>query len=387
MNKINIFVSSTCYDLSQIRTDLYESISNLGFTPVLSEFSNFPINPSSNTVENCIEVVNSSADIFVLILGNRYGYKLDSGKSITNMEFMAAKTKNIPTYVFMSKQLINLLPVYLNNKEADYSNVVDNTEIFEFANEIRNNAGLWSFEFEKFQDILNVLKIQLSYLFKESLTLRNKFFNNPSYDFHSKLSSKALKIIMLKERTFEHEFLAQVLVDEISKKEELKNDYEYKIVLKNNKKLFDNSDFLAWSIERISGVEPYTRSLADIVNILIPKYLNEVGKPSDLKGLYYAANTYSRIYESFVNWSIETLSVSVEENQKVLRNTLAEMTSKLIEDVWAFPFEYQRMIIDIKQKLAKGEPTESANLNIKLQIDPSVMTRLTEALAIFRNSF
>ena len=145
MNKINIFVSSTCYDLSQIRTDLHESICNLGYTPVLSEFANFPINPSVNTVENCIEVVNSSADIFVLILGNRYGYQLGSGKSITNLEFLAAKGKNIPIYVFMNKKLINILPVYLNNKSSDYSNFVDNTEIFEFANEIRNNSGLWSF--------------------------------------------------------------------------------------------------------------------------------------------------------------------------------------------------------------------------------------------------
>ena len=40
MAGVNIFISSTCYDLSQVRQDLREFISGLGHTPMMSEQNN-----------------------------------------------------------------------------------------------------------------------------------------------------------------------------------------------------------------------------------------------------------------------------------------------------------------------------------------------------------
>ena len=37
MAGVNIFISSTCYDLSQVRQDLRDFISGLGHTPMMSE--------------------------------------------------------------------------------------------------------------------------------------------------------------------------------------------------------------------------------------------------------------------------------------------------------------------------------------------------------------
>ncbi|MBO5579525.1 MAG: DUF4062 domain-containing protein [Prevotella sp.] len=37
MTGVNIFISSTCYDLLQVRQDLCEFISGLGHTPMMSE--------------------------------------------------------------------------------------------------------------------------------------------------------------------------------------------------------------------------------------------------------------------------------------------------------------------------------------------------------------
>ena len=63
-----IFVSSTCYDLKQIRQNIKDFIENeLGYEAILSEYDSFPINPDINTVNNCLRVVEERADIFVLI--------------------------------------------------------------------------------------------------------------------------------------------------------------------------------------------------------------------------------------------------------------------------------------------------------------------------------
>jgi len=45
MTDVNIFISSTCYDLSQVRQDLRDFISGLGHNPMMSEQNDFPIIP------------------------------------------------------------------------------------------------------------------------------------------------------------------------------------------------------------------------------------------------------------------------------------------------------------------------------------------------------
>ena len=109
-----VFVSSTCYDLKQIREDIRDFFrNNYNFEVMLSEFDSFPVDPCKGTFENCLNNVDNSADIFILIIGTRYGYVTDQGKSITNLEYLHAKAKGIPIYVFVSKQLNNRMGIFL----------------------------------------------------------------------------------------------------------------------------------------------------------------------------------------------------------------------------------------------------------------------------------
>ena len=58
-HKPAVFVSSTCYDLKQIREDMKEFIeNNYGFDAMLSEFDSFPIDPCKGTFENCLDNVD-----------------------------------------------------------------------------------------------------------------------------------------------------------------------------------------------------------------------------------------------------------------------------------------------------------------------------------------
>ena len=139
-----VFVSSTCYDLKQIREDIKDFFEkNYGFEAMLSEFDSFPIDPCKGTFENCLNNVDRYADMFVLLVGTRYGYVTDKGKSITNLEYLHAKAKGIPMFIFVSKQINNNLSFWKNNKDADFSSVVDNPKIFEFVSEIYDESNQW----------------------------------------------------------------------------------------------------------------------------------------------------------------------------------------------------------------------------------------------------
>ena len=91
MRRPSIFISSTCYDLKQLRADLHSYVEQAGFEPVLSEYPTFPVDPDETAIENCRKMVESRADIFVLVVGGRYGSLTEQGKSVTNLEYLSAR--------------------------------------------------------------------------------------------------------------------------------------------------------------------------------------------------------------------------------------------------------------------------------------------------------
>src|ERR1035441_2409668 len=154
----SVFVSSTCYDLSQVRADLKRFLEGMGLDPVLSEMPVFPVSPQIGPVENCLRAVRERADIFVLIVGARYGTQGKSGKSITNMEYLEAKGKGVPVYIFVLKQVLSMLPIWKTNPLADYESVVDTPKLFEFVENLRSSQDHWVFEFEEVANITDELE-------------------------------------------------------------------------------------------------------------------------------------------------------------------------------------------------------------------------------------
>jgi hypothetical protein len=67
-----VFVSSTYYDLKHIRSSLDNFIESLGYDSVLSEKGDIAYSPDIPLDESCYREA-SGADIFVLIIGGRYG--------------------------------------------------------------------------------------------------------------------------------------------------------------------------------------------------------------------------------------------------------------------------------------------------------------------------
>ena len=72
MAKPRIFVSSTYYDLKHLRSSLDNFIQSLGFESILSEKGDIAYSPDTPLDESCYREA-SNADIFVLIVGGRYG--------------------------------------------------------------------------------------------------------------------------------------------------------------------------------------------------------------------------------------------------------------------------------------------------------------------------
>lgn len=183
MAKPRVFVSSTYYDLKHVRSSLDIFIESLGYDSVLSEKGDIAYSPDMPLDESCYKEV-SNADIFVLIIGGRYGSEASDGgkkrnkdfydryESVTKKEFGEAIGRDIPTYVLVEQSVYSEYHTYLRNKDnknVSYAHV-DSANIFRFIEEIlsrpRNNPTQ---TFEKFSDIEAWLREQWAGLFRELL--------------------------------------------------------------------------------------------------------------------------------------------------------------------------------------------------------------------------
>lgn len=188
-----VFISSTCYDLKHIRENLKYFVKTIGYEPVLSEDGDVFYGPSNHTHDACLKEVQT-CQIFVLVIGGRYGGKFNgSDSSITNNEYREAISKGIPVFALVESAVYSDNHLYAtnvkNNKELaqqiDYPSS-DSTKIFEFIDEVRkqtaNNA---IYPFKDFSDMETYLRKQWAGMMYDFLDERDRIK-------HSEITNKIL---------------------------------------------------------------------------------------------------------------------------------------------------------------------------------------------------
>jgi len=166
MAKPRIFVSSTCYDLGLLRSELRPFITNMGYEPIMSDYSDILYDPRSHTHVSCINEVGN-CDLLVLILGQRFGgAAIDSALecvnfeelskrsssaavfegspkfSITQLEVLKAIENSIPIYAFVDDKVYHDHLVYEKNKHD-----VDLVQRIKFPSMQKNETAKYIFEF------------------------------------------------------------------------------------------------------------------------------------------------------------------------------------------------------------------------------------------------
>lgn len=218
MAGLKVFVSSTCYDLSEERTQVRNLLINLGHDPILSDHNDIHYGSNEHTHVSCIRQV-SNADMVILLVGSRYGgvaiedalnevnleliqeklnnkiqikelisemqsrtkssaeahekdpdfKKLKYGFSITHFEILRAIQEDIPIYAFVKDKVWNFNELYTVNKEMiEKINIpsIDQNHskyLFEFIEILKNRKlGNSIFPYSNYLDIETTLKKQLA---------------------------------------------------------------------------------------------------------------------------------------------------------------------------------------------------------------------------------
>jgi hypothetical protein len=172
-----VFVSSTYYDLRQIRADLELFIREMGYEPILHESGGVAYGSAEKLEEYAYKEV-ALADLLVSVVGGRYGTQSQhGGRSISQEELKRALDNGTQVYIFVEQSVWAEFQTWRANKDVPQINwrFVDDPRIYEYLDglyALPNNNAIQGFETAA--DITGFLKLQWAGLFHRYLQDQSK---------------------------------------------------------------------------------------------------------------------------------------------------------------------------------------------------------------------
>ncbi|MGA2395533.1 MAG: DUF4062 domain-containing protein [Candidatus Lustribacter sp.] len=298
-------VSSTFYDLREIRQQLASMISDeLGYKALISESPLFPIEPDIAAIENCRRRVEEDVDILVLVIGRRYGsIYLESGKSITNIEYAAARAKGIPIYVFIDNQAQTLFEAWrgaVGETKRAIGSAVEDARLFEFIERIRVDDGVWTNGFTNAADITSSLRAQLAFLMKSGLDDRVAL-RNLDREFLTTLSYEAYRIAVERPNLWEFSLLAQVLADEVQSSATKRREHDLGLRYGPTTSIPDAQVF-GWMLTRWREFQNLLANAKSIAS-QVEAAFGPPGTPGSVVDIVFVSRQLGKIYNGFIDWS------------------------------------------------------------------------------------
>ena len=167
-----VFISSTYYDLKEVRNTIGNFVTNMGYEAIMHERAGVAYTQDKPLEEDCYHEL-ASCDIVVCVIGSKFGSKSSRNElSITMNEIQNAIKHKKKVYIFIAKDVFIENRTYEQNKDntSFKSAYTDDLRIHAFILELRTNVKIHVVEsFETTDDIVRILKNQFAGLFQNLL--------------------------------------------------------------------------------------------------------------------------------------------------------------------------------------------------------------------------
>lgn len=150
---MRIFLSSTCYDLQDLRAEVEAFLKGKGHELLLSDRANFPVDVNKHRHDVCVDNV-AACEVFVLVIDGRFGapYYKNPDISITWAEFKEALANGKKIIPFVRSQVFNERQSCRHNQKQGNSFspfFAEDLRVFDFIDEIqKHEGGYWIQQFE-----------------------------------------------------------------------------------------------------------------------------------------------------------------------------------------------------------------------------------------------
>jgi Domain of unknown function (DUF4062) len=167
---MKIFLSSTIYDLEDIRSGVSEELKKDGHEIIASDEGTVIIKSGKHSYDQCLDNV-SSCDCLIAIIGGRFGgkYSFDSERSITEAEIEKAYEEGKSVFVFVRKTVWdNRAYQYGEGRGKEgipykaVEHIVEDPEVLYLIDRIRRKPqDNWIFRFNSQADLLIQIRCQI----------------------------------------------------------------------------------------------------------------------------------------------------------------------------------------------------------------------------------
>lgn len=167
-----IFISSTCFDLIDLRAELKKYLESVGLVPIMSDQldCDFQTFPDKNSIETCL-VNLRSCDTVIFVLSQRYGGNLSKAGfenySATHLEYLEAVKENKRIMFFVRDRLEADFTQFKKTKVAKDLSWVEpkDIQIFDILADRRklanNDVDNWIWTFKDIIDVKKRLAFEL----------------------------------------------------------------------------------------------------------------------------------------------------------------------------------------------------------------------------------
>lgn len=188
MPRLRVLVSATYFDLKSIRGQMRSFVETFGYDPMFFEYEDATSDPGVPVDQSC-KVAAKACNILVLIVGGRYGRavaeegtinskgKQDAYASTMCSEYISARDRKIPIYIFVEGAVLSEYQTYKKNKALDiveYAHV-DSQNVFRVLESIAGiSRGNFVRPFSYFEEISGLLREQWADLFADLIIKRSE---------------------------------------------------------------------------------------------------------------------------------------------------------------------------------------------------------------------
>lgn len=363
MSKTRVFVSSTCFDLNQIREDIRNCIIQLGHEPLLSEYPSFPVSPDLGTVENCKRNVRENTDIFLLVVGGRRGsLDVQLDKPVTNIEYETAKEEGVDTFVFVSRSVLDLLPIWEKNPTADFSPHVDYPEVFLFVKNLKADQK-WIFPFDKASEITEIIKHQFSVFLRELIGRKKEGKLRPLKEFANE-TPRVQQIALDRPKFWEYLLTEELLRSKLAKVRRDFNDLQRGLIYRKSVPM-KGQELVAWISSKCHDLV----SLAQLINLAVTEELSSSwgppGQPGKALEILRAVDKVIVACNELLNWEIDLRSIVPPEPFVTLVERMKGWTQELLVELEKLPDE-------LVKPLRQPNPSGQYTINLVFKGPPGV---------------
>ena len=172
-----VFISSTFTDrLVEVRDQIRRHLEEVNYLPLMSELGTFAYPHSGPVYDDTIDAV-PTCEIYMLVIGKRHGTVHPvKGKTITELEYDAARASGRPIFVYVEDQVWQGFTARADGgvNDGNYQHWVDDPRVFNFIERVCVVDACRMVPFSQVNDLLLDFRAQLANLLGGYLRFQKK---------------------------------------------------------------------------------------------------------------------------------------------------------------------------------------------------------------------